>query len=120
MTNANDCHNRRETIAALVLGELDGLAADEIEKHIDSCESCRIFYQALTEEEETVQSAFKAVDDRSKAVGDNLVAKYETGLHKSPSETAILHRLWDGLKMPKRVAELAAAALILIGVFIGI
>ena len=120
MTDTNDCRNRQETIAALVLGELDSPAADEIRKHIDSCKSCRLLYEALVEEEESIESAFKAVDDRSKAVGDSLVARYETGLCKSSSEAAILHRLWDGLKMPKRVAELAAAALIIVGVFIGI
>lgn len=120
MTNTNDCRNRRETIATLVLGELEAPAADEIKKHIDGCENCRLLYQALTEEEESIQSVFKAIDDRSKAVGDNLVEQYGMRFNESSSETGILHHLWNVSSTPKRIAELAAAALIIIGVFIGI
>jgi tetratricopeptide (TPR) repeat protein len=120
MTNKNDCKNRRETIAALVLGELQAPAADEIKKHIDSCENCRLFHKALTEEEEAIQSAFRAIDDRGKAAADRLIDQYEKDLHKSSSRTVALHQLWHGLKMPRRAAELAAAASIIMGVFIGI
>jgi len=120
MTTSNDCHNRREKIAALVLGELEAPTADEIKRHIDSCEICRLLYQALTAEEQTIQSAFKVVDDRSKALGDNLVAQFDRGSHRSSSGTPILHRLWGVSTTPKRMAELAAAALIITGVFIRI
>ncbi|MEA3225456.1 MAG: hypothetical protein U9Q07_05855 [Planctomycetota bacterium] len=120
MTNANDCQDRHETIVALVLGELQVPAADEIKKHIDTCESCRLLYQALTEEEEAIQSAFKAVDDRSKEIGDSLVAQLDKSSRKSHSEATILHKFWPGSRAPKRLAELAAAAVVIIGVFIGI
>ncbi|MHC4166527.1 MAG: anti-sigma factor family protein [Planctomycetota bacterium] len=120
MTNANDCQGRRETIVALVLGELDAQAADEIRQHIDNCESCRLLYQSLTQEEEAIQSAFKAVEDRSRAVGDNLVAQFDKGSLKSSFGTAILQRLRLVSSTPRRLAELAAAALIIIGVFVGI
>ncbi|TKJ36029.1 MAG: hypothetical protein CEE38_13570 [Planctomycetes bacterium B3_Pla] len=119
MTNTNDCQNRHETIAALVLGELEVQAADEIKKHIDTCEQCRLLYQALTEEEETVQSAFKAIDDRSKEVGASLIAQLDRSSRKSYSEPTILHKLRVS-RTPKRMAELAAAAVIVIGAFIGI
>ena len=75
MSNKNDCQNRREAVTALVLGELETPAADEIKNHIDTCRNCRLLYQALTEEEETVMSAFKAIDDRGKAIEDSLVAQ---------------------------------------------
>ena len=120
MTNANDCQDRREKIAALVLGELEAPATDEIKKHIDACENCRLLYQALTAEEETIQSAFKAIDDRSKELTDSLVVEHEKGSHKSSSAAAILHRLRNVSSTPKRVVELAAAALIIIGAFVGI
>jgi len=120
MTNTNDCRNRHETIAALVLGELEAPAADEIKKHIDTCENCRLLYQALTEEEGSLQSAFKAVDDRSKALADSLVAKAENGSRKSSFSGSTLRWLWDDSSTPKRVAELAAAALIILGVFVGL
>jgi len=120
MTDKNDCQNRHDTIAALVLGELEANTADEIKKHIESCEDCRLLYQALANEEEAVQSAFKTIDDRSREVAGNLVAQYGKGLRRSSAGTGILHRLLDFSSVPKRVAELAAAALILIGVFLGI
>jgi len=55
MSNRNDCKNRREAIAALVLGELETPAAGELRKHIDVCEVCRNLYQALAGEEETIR-----------------------------------------------------------------
>jgi len=120
MTASNDCRNRQETIAALVLGELESSAAEEIRKHIYTCEKCRLLYQALTEEEETIRSAFKAVEDKSRAVADNLVAQFDKDSLKSSFGTAILHRLRLVSSTPRRLAELAAAALIIIGVFVGI
>ena len=120
MTDSIYCKNRHKPIAALVLGELQASAADEIKKHIDTCENCRRIYQTLTEEEDAIQSAFKAVDGRSKEIGDSLVAQLDKSSHKSYSEATILHKFWAGPRTPKRLAELAAAAVIIIGVFIGI
>lgn len=120
MTTTDDCRNRHETIAALALGELQDQAADEIKKHIDTCENCRLLYQALTEEEETIRSAFKAIDDRGKAIGDGLVAQFDKSLRDSRSEATILHKFRTGPRAPRRLAELAAAAVVIIGVFIGI
>lgn len=120
MTNADGCQNRHEAIAALVLGELEGPDAEEISKHIDTCENCRYLYQALTAEEETIQSAFEAVDDRSRELGAGLVEQFAKGSRIAQPEPAIFHRLWTGSGVPKRVAELAAAAAVIIGVFIAI
>ncbi len=120
MSKTDDCQNRRKIIAALVLGELEAHAADEIKKHIDVCRDCRLLYQALTEEEETVQSAFKAIDDRSKEVGASLIAQLDRSSRKSYSEPTVLRKFWAGSRTPKRMAELAAAAVIVIGAFIGI
>ncbi len=120
MSNTNDCTDRHETIAALVLGELEAPAADEIKKHIDGCESCRLLYQALTAEEGEIQSAFEVIDERGKEVTHSLIAKAEDGSRKSSSGGSTLRRLWYDSSIPKRVAELAAAASIIIGVFVGI
>ena len=79
MTPNNDCQDRRDAIAALVLGELEIPAADEIKKHMDACRNCRAFYEALTAEEEIVQSAFEAIDQRSKAIEDTLLAQCGKG-----------------------------------------
>jgi len=131
MTPNNDCQDRRDTIAALVLGELDNPAADEIKTHMDSCRNCRAFYEALTAEEEIVQSTFEAIDQRSKAIEDTLVAQCGKGsridegiagalpesqrtkqAHIEPNKWRILMR--------SRISQLAAAAVITFGVLTGI
>ena len=121
MNTGNDCQNRREAIAALVLGELETPAADELKRHIDTCRACRSFYQMLAEEEETIRSAFKAIGDRGQTMADNLVEQ----LDKHPYQhllhgRVILHRPLGGLRNMKRITKLAAAAVIIIAVFIGI
>ncbi|MGD8499493.1 MAG: hypothetical protein PVJ86_02535 [Phycisphaerales bacterium] len=131
MTNASDCQNRREMIAALVLGELQPLAADEIREHFDTCWRCRCLYQALVEEEETIRSAFKAIDDMSKAIGNNLVVEYNkvsrahddisAGQAESQAkQSAItLPNVWRTI-MKSPIRSLAAAAVIIVAALYGL
>lgn len=129
MNTNNDCQNRREAIAALVLGELESSAADELKNHIDNCPDCRSFYQAMAEEEETILSAFKAIDDRGKAIGDKLVAEHgevsiahddiSEGQTESQEELLAVIRpnVWRTI-MKSRITKLTTvAATILIAVF---
>ncbi|MHC4299279.1 MAG: anti-sigma factor family protein [Planctomycetota bacterium] len=120
MTDMNDCQDRHEMIADLVLGELEDAAADEIRRHIEACESCRLLYEALTAEEKTVQSAFEAIDDRSRQLGAEVVAQFAEGSRRPRSEAPTVYRLWSDSPIAKRVAEVAAAAVIIIGVFVGL
>ncbi|UCC99604.1 MAG: hypothetical protein JSW66_06905, partial [Phycisphaerales bacterium] len=73
-----------------------------------------------TEEEETVQAAFKAIDDRGKAIEYNLVAQLGKGSHESSSGPGTLRQMWEGSTAVRRIAKFAAAAVIIIGVFAGI
>lgn len=117
MSNRNDCKNRREAIAALVLGELETPAADELRKHIDVCEVCRNLYQALAGEEETIRSAFKAITDRTEMIEERLVKQFDKHspqpLLRGP---AALRRLWTGLRATKQTTKIAVAVLIIIGI----
>ena len=61
MTRNTACESRREAIAALVLGELDGPAAGELREHLGRCETCRGLHDTLSEEEGIIESAFEAV-----------------------------------------------------------
>jgi len=126
MNNNKDCQNRREAIAALVLGELETPAADEIKNHIDTCMNCRSLYQAMVEEEDTIRSAFKAIDDRSKAIGNKLVSQsgkvsrahddISAGQTESQVKKSAVIRpnVWRTI-MKSRITKLAAAAVIIIG-----
>ena len=137
MTRNNDCQDRYSAITALVLGVLDGPAADEIKQHLHACRNCRELYEALREEEKTVRSTFKAVNDRSKAIQDNLIAQFDIGSRVNEdtsgalpeSEKHVLSEV-EGTKqahtelskwrilMRSRISQLAAAAVIIIAAFL--
>jgi hypothetical protein len=121
MSSNKNCQNRREAIAALVLGELSSDAADELNKHIDTCQSCRRLYQALTEEEETIQSAFRAISDKSESIQDSLVEQFkrhpatlQEQMRPRRSSPAILSAI-----MRSKVTRLVAAAVIVIVAVLG-
>jgi outer membrane lipoprotein-sorting protein len=127
MSNKNDCQNRREAVTALVLGELEAAAADEIKNHIDTCRNCRLLYQALTEEEVNVRSAFKAIDDRGKVIEDRLVAQLDKGSRahddvsagqaefQAKKSVVTQPNVWRTI-MKNRITKLAAAAVIIIAI----
>lgn len=129
MTKNNDCQDRRDAIAALVLGELEIPVADEIKKHMDTCRNCRALYQALTEEEEIVRSAFETIGQRSKAIEGNLVAQFGKGSRVSEAISGALPKSqktkqthtepgkWRTI-MKSRISQLAAAAVIIIAALI--
>jgi hypothetical protein len=116
MSGKNDCQNRQEAIAAFVLGELGAEAADELQKHIDACESCRSFHRALAEEEEVIESAFRAISDKSESIQDSLVEQFEKHpatlqeqMRPRRSSVAILIAI-----MRSKVTRFAAAAAVII------
>jgi len=121
MNKQNDCHKRREAITAFALGELEHRAADELKKHIDTCETCRSLYHALVDEEETIRSAFQAIADRSETLQHNLVKQLDKHDLVSP-QTYIRSRktvkviLSAIMKSP--ITKIAAAAVIVIAVMI--
>ena len=88
MNKNNTCQNRREAIAALVLGELEAEAVEETKKHINSCQVCRSLYEALLAEEETIQSTFQAIDDRNRTIENNFVAQLNKSSDNSFSGVA--------------------------------
>ena len=131
MIRNRDCQDRYGAITALVLGVLDGPAADEIKQHMSACRNCRELYEALIEEEKTIQSTFKTVNDRSKAIQDNLIAQFGKGSRVREDITGALPESqktkhardelskWRIL-MKNRMSQLTTAAAILIAVLIGV
>ena len=78
MTSDKACKNRREAIAALVLGELEPSAAQQLQEHMRHCQACRAFYSSLSAQERSVQSAFNQFSKE--------LATKDTALVESPSE----------------------------------
>jgi|GEM_PF-1858708 len=115
MSDNNHCNNRRESIAALVLGELQADAAEELKEHISTCQTCRSLYQDLSAEEQTIKSAFATITNRSSTLQHRLVHQYPKEPHP-PSTRTIRLNLNAIVKSP--ITKLAAAAVIIIAVFL--
>ena len=121
MNKQNDCQKHREAITAFALGELEHRAADELKKHIDTCETCRSLYHALVDEEETIRSVFQAITDRSESLQNSLVKQLDK---HDPSVPQIYIRSRKTVKvmtsaiMKSRITKLAAAAVIIIAALI--
>lgn len=73
MTHQNNCKKRQEDLMALVLDELDASAAEELRRHMRTCETCRHIYGQLIEKEERVESAFNAIAERAKDMRERLL-----------------------------------------------
>ena len=123
MNKQNDCQKRREAITAFALGELEHRAADELKKHIDTCETCRSLYHALVDEEETIRSAFQAIADRSETLQNSLVKqldKHESVAAQADFGSRRTVTLIFNTVMKSPISKLAAASLIVgaLGIFI--
>lgn len=111
MNKNNDCQNRREAITALVLGELEAKAVEQIKKHIDSCQVCRSLYDALLSEEEAIQSTFQTIDDRNRIIENSLITRLDKKSDKSSGQSLIWYHT-------RRLTKIAAAAIIIIAISI--
>ena len=120
MNNSNKCQDRREAIAALVLGELEASAADGLRKHIDVCEVCRSLYEALADEEEMIRSAFKAIAHRTEMKKDSLVEQFDKQSYQPLLHGPELRRPWGGSRTMRQITKIAAAAVIIIVVMAGL
>jgi len=113
----NNCKNRREAIVALVLGELGTKAAKKLREHIDTCQTCRSFYQSLTDEEQIIQSAFEAVAHRGKNIESQLVKRSRNISDKPLTESIVLHFRGKPVAL-RRILKIAVAAVIIVAVSI--
>ena len=119
MNHQKDCQDRREAIVALVLGELEAPAVDELKQHLETCPACREFYQELTTEEEMIISGFGTLADRAGVNEDRLIKQLE---EQSQSEKPITSgpafggRLWKGIKTMPKISKIAASIIVALGV----
>lgn len=117
MNNHADCQDRQGPIMALVLGELETGAVDQLRKHIDTCQTCSDLYQALVDEEQMVRSTFDGVAATTEAMERNLIELCDEHLgHRMIS----FGRAWGGLRTVSPIVKIAAAAVIIIAVLIGV
>ncbi|MHC4797548.1 MAG: anti-sigma factor family protein, partial [Planctomycetota bacterium] len=117
MSDHETCQDRREAIAALVLGELDKPTADQLQAHMESCPVCQQLYEALSEEETTIQSAFEAIGQKTEATKDRLCEKLSRNTQQPIfDEPATSPKSWQSSTTIKRITYFAAAAVIILAV----
>jgi len=117
MNGNSNCQDRRETIMALVLDELEAGAADELRRHIDTCRTCRDLYQALVDEEEMVRLGFDRIVERTKTAEATLAEQLDRQLgHRMIS----FGRVWGSLGTMRPITKLAAAVVVIIAALIGL
>jgi anti-sigma factor RsiW len=117
MIHENDCQNRREQITALLLSELNSKDADELQRHIENCETCQSLYQALADEEKAIRSAFKAIADKGETLQSGLIEQLDNKeLVTSQADTSLVRTTKIDLgKMAKTsLPKIAVAAAFLI------
>ena len=111
MSSRQKCDERREPIAALVLGELSASAANELRQHITTCEVCSGFYEALTQEEEQVMSTFEAITHDMEATKHTLVQSIqERTVQPAPWLTQVSRQVLAAVQRMKAAHKAAALA----------
>lgn len=116
MNGENRCEDRRELIAALVMGALDSARAERLQKHIAGCEECRGLYRALCGEETEIRSTFEAISTAFKGTEGGILEKAKSGGFEN----------WESAQDEERtrrktriIVSIAAAAIVVIAVVIG-
>ena len=113
------CHKYRETVAALVLGELPREQVPAIEQHLKTCPTCNELYQALQQEEQVLRSTFQVIVDRGEARKAPLIQRLTeppyTGKATTHNMLAIVRTI-----MSNKLTRLAVAAIVIIGFLIGL
>ena len=113
------CHDRPPGILALVMGELDGAAAEELNQHLTDCPTCQGVRDTLAGEEAALRSAFDALACSARADGVALAEWFGSSAATRMSAsgrpvqklvTRIVAR-WELMKTPYRAASLIGCLL---------
>ncbi|MHC4744739.1 MAG: carboxypeptidase regulatory-like domain-containing protein, partial [Planctomycetota bacterium] len=116
MRSENRCEDRRELIAALVMGELDSVSAEEVQKHIAGCDECRGLCDALCAEEREIRSAFEAISTAFKGTEEGILEKARSGGFENRASVKDEDRRgW----IVRIIVPIAVAAIVVIAVVIG-
>ena len=116
---SSDCSEYRETIAALVLGELPGDQAPAVEQHLGTCPACSELYQTLQQEEQVLRSAFQVIADRTESRKDPLIQRLtEQPTRDNPTTPNMLTIVRT--VMSSKLTRLTVAAIVIISFLIGL
>ncbi len=111
----NPCEKMRDKIADYVLGLLSAEEIEAIDEHIRQCTGCREYAESLQSEKRSLLRFGKTLDSEM----DVRQAKIIEALNQIPSEKTRLLSI-GRIIMKSNITKLAAAAVIIIAVLIGI
>jgi prepilin-type processing-associated H-X9-DG protein len=105
MSDRQDCDERREAVAALVMGALEAQLAEELRRHLGTCETCQQVYRALADEERLVRGAFEELARDANAVALSVL---EGGAERSARSGGRVVRALRGIVEGVRTTRLAS------------
>ena len=89
MSNNNKCDDHREAIAAFVLGELDTETSAEVRQHLQYCQECLSFHDALEREEQATVSEFERVKLNLAPLEGRIIRQLQCQSDQPRSATAV-------------------------------
>jgi len=116
---SSECHKYRETVAALVLGELPGDQVSAVEQHLKTCPTCGVLYRALQQEEQILRSTFQVIVDRIEAQEDPLIQSLTESRHTDASTPSKILAIGRYI-MSSKLTQFTVAAIVVIGLLVGL
>ncbi len=115
MNHRNNCSKYREDIAALVLGLLEQEEAEKLQKHIETCQNCKAFYEDMLNEEKNIQTVFTEIAQKGEAIQNSLLEKLDKNESISITSQKIIKKNWSNI-LRNPLIKFAAAAIIILGI----
>ncbi|MHC4085176.1 MAG: zf-HC2 domain-containing protein [Planctomycetota bacterium] len=112
----SECDNIKEKIADLVSGMLSESQVQTVEQHLDECADCREYARALKHEDGLLTEFFTKIDTNMTERQERVVKAINRSYVSEQSDNITIWRII----MKSRITKLAAAAVIIVGVSIGI
>lgn len=112
----NDCQNNQEQIAELIAGTLPVEEAVTLQEHLSRCPTCSKYMEALRADDKLLGDFVKAMRPTVSRIENNVAEALDRTM---PGKAASSVSVWRKI-MKSRITKFATAAVIIIGVLIGI
>jgi outer membrane lipoprotein-sorting protein len=112
----SECDNIKEKITDLISGTLSESQVLTVEQHLEACSSCRDYASVLQREDGLLTEFFAQIDTDMTSRQERVLNAINRSLASEQSDSLSIRRII----MKSRIGKLAAAAIIIIGISIGI
>lgn len=112
----NTCENIQEQILELITGTLSAEKAAELQRHISQCPSCGEYLRALQADDKLLGDFVEAMKPAVTRLENNVINALNREIPKREAKSILI---WRKI-IKSRITKLAAAAVIIVAVLIGI